>query len=185
MYNFLTNFLLSFFLLVDSINTNLGICRSRVFTHRMQPKHHPPGCENKQYSPWHQHEGKSVWFWTIEASRGGLNPRIKCGKRNSWLPGSRVSRSFESYVYSTYCDGKFLKLHLIKWPCLTLQYRYYACQQLTEKSDVYSFGVVLLELISGRRPVSPEDYGAELNIVHWVCTLETFIHVISKPTISF
>jgi serine/threonine protein kinase len=40
---------------------------------------------------------------------------------------------------------------------------------LTEKSDVYSFGVVLLELISGKKPVSPEDYGPEMNIVHWVC----------------
>ncbi|PON42348.1 Mitogen-activated protein kinase kinase kinase [Parasponia andersonii] len=48
---------------------------------------------------------------------------------------------------------------------------YYACQQLTEKSDVYSFGVVLLELISGRKPVSQEDYGAELNIVHWARSL--------------
>ncbi|KAG9446353.1 hypothetical protein H6P81_012481 [Aristolochia fimbriata] len=44
---------------------------------------------------------------------------------------------------------------------------YYACQQLTEKSDVYSFGVVLLELISGRKPISAQDYGAEWNIVHW------------------
>ncbi|KAF3431128.1 hypothetical protein FNV43_RR25858 [Rhamnella rubrinervis] len=48
---------------------------------------------------------------------------------------------------------------------------YYASQQLTEKSDVYSFGVVLLELISGRKPVSKEDYGAELNIVHWARSL--------------
>lgn len=47
--------------------------------------------------------------------------------------------------------------------------RYYANQQLTEKSDVYSFGVVLLELISGKKPVSSEDYGPEMNIVHWVC----------------
>jgi len=49
--------------------------------------------------------------------------------------------------------------------------RYYANQQLTEKSDVYSFGVVLLELISGKKPVSSEDYGPEMNIVHWVCML--------------
>ncbi|KAL5826957.1 hypothetical protein ACOSQ3_018803 [Xanthoceras sorbifolium] len=48
---------------------------------------------------------------------------------------------------------------------------YYAKQQLTEKSDVYSFGVVLLELISGRKPVSVEDFGAELNIVHWARSL--------------
>ncbi|WVZ08369.1 hypothetical protein V8G54_021715 [Vigna mungo] len=48
---------------------------------------------------------------------------------------------------------------------------YYANQQLTEKSDVYSFGVVLLELISGKKPVSSEDYGPEMNIVHWVRSL--------------
>ena len=59
----------------------------------------------------------------------------------------------------------------------TLQYRYYACQQLTEKSDVYSFGVVLLELISGRKPISQEDYGAELNIVHWVSREATLTHI--------
>ncbi|XP_054806088.1 probable LRR receptor-like serine/threonine-protein kinase At1g67720 isoform X2 [Prosopis cineraria] len=48
---------------------------------------------------------------------------------------------------------------------------YYATQQLTEKSDVYSFGVVLFELIAGRKPVSSEDYGAEMNIVHWARSL--------------
>ncbi|XVF43824.1 hypothetical protein PTKIN_Ptkin02bG0071200 [Pterospermum kingtungense] len=48
---------------------------------------------------------------------------------------------------------------------------YYASQQLTEKSDVYSFGVVLLELISGKKPVSLEDFGAEMNIVHWARSL--------------
>ncbi|KAE9587803.1 hypothetical protein Lal_00022040 [Lupinus albus] len=48
---------------------------------------------------------------------------------------------------------------------------YYANQQLTEKSDLYSFGVVLLELISGRKPVSSDDYGPEMNIVHWARSL--------------
>ncbi|KAK6242211.1 hypothetical protein SCA6_007600 [Theobroma cacao] len=56
---------------------------------------------------------------------------------------------------------------------------YYASQQLTEKSDVYSFGVVLLELISGKKPVSVEDFGAELNIVHWARSLITKGDVIS------
>ncbi|OMO60348.1 hypothetical protein CCACVL1_24217 [Corchorus capsularis] len=55
---------------------------------------------------------------------------------------------------------------------------YYASQQFTEKSDVYSFGVVLLELISGKKPVSVEDFGPELNIVHWVNLSATFIHTL-------
>ncbi|XP_057776857.1 probable LRR receptor-like serine/threonine-protein kinase At1g67720 isoform X2 [Salvia miltiorrhiza] len=48
---------------------------------------------------------------------------------------------------------------------------YYANQQLTEKSDVYSFGVVMLELISGRKPVSIEEYSSDWSIVHWARSL--------------
>ena len=48
--------------------------------------------------------------------------------------------------------------------------RYYANKKLTKRSDVYSFGVVLLELVSGRKPVSTEDSGTDWNIVHWVST---------------
>ncbi|KAE8719590.1 hypothetical protein F3Y22_tig00109937pilonHSYRG00022 [Hibiscus syriacus] len=33
------------------------------------------------------------------------------------------------------------------------------------------FGVVLLELISAKKPVSVEDFGPELNIVHWARSL--------------
>jgi serine/threonine protein kinase len=43
---------------------------------------------------------------------------------------------------------------------------YYQLQQLTMKSDVYSFGVVLLELISGREPISPKQI--DFSIVTWV-----------------
>lgn len=47
---------------------------------------------------------------------------------------------------------------------------YYGNHQLTENSDVYSFGVVLMELISGRKPVT-EDYGDDWNIVYWARSL--------------
>ncbi|EPS70255.1 hypothetical protein M569_04504, partial [Genlisea aurea] len=44
---------------------------------------------------------------------------------------------------------------------------YYVSRQLSEKSDVYSFGVVLLELISGRKPISLDRYDSDWTIVHW------------------
>ncbi|KAK8970601.1 Receptor-like protein kinase HSL1 [Platanthera guangdongensis] len=40
--------------------------------------------------------------------------------------------------------------------------------RVNEKSDIYSFGVVILELVTGKRPVSPE-FG-EKDLVNWVCT---------------
>lgn len=42
----------------------------------------------------------------------------------------------------------------------------YTCR-IDEKSDVYSFGVVLLELVTGKRPVSPEG-GDSKDLVQWV-----------------
>ncbi|KAF2285003.1 hypothetical protein GH714_034521 [Hevea brasiliensis] len=35
-------------------------------------------------------------------------------------------------------------------------------QRVSEKSDIYSFGIVLLELITGRKPLSESD-----NIANW------------------
>ncbi|XP_074555557.1 putative LRR receptor-like serine/threonine-protein kinase At1g67720 [Curcuma longa] len=45
---------------------------------------------------------------------------------------------------------------------------YYTSQQLTVKNDVYSFGVILLELISGKEPISNTSFGDQFrSISQW------------------
>ncbi|KAJ1281885.1 hypothetical protein BS78_03G008000 [Paspalum vaginatum] len=50
---------------------------------------------------------------------------------------------------------------------------YAASGKLTEKSDVFSFGVMLLELITGRRPVSSREAPMDDNLVDWARPLMT------------
>lgn len=44
---------------------------------------------------------------------------------------------------------------------------YMSTGRLTSKSDVYSFGVVLLEIMSGRRALDPQQPSDEKNLVQW------------------
>lgn len=40
--------------------------------------------------------------------------------------------------------------------------------KVSDKVDVYAFGVVLLELISGRHPISPQNPRGQEGLVMWV-----------------
>jgi Leucine-rich repeat (LRR) protein len=44
---------------------------------------------------------------------------------------------------------------------------YYQSFRCTTKGDVYSYGVVLLELLSGKKPIDPSEFG-DNNLVGWV-----------------
>ncbi|KAL5802053.1 hypothetical protein ACOSQ4_030358 [Xanthoceras sorbifolium] len=44
---------------------------------------------------------------------------------------------------------------------------YYQSFRCTTKGDVYSYGVILLELLSGKRPIDPAEFGDDNNLVGW------------------
>ncbi|XP_047310482.1 receptor-like protein kinase HSL1 [Impatiens glandulifera] len=64
--------------------------------------------------------------------------------------------------------GKGVKsMSVIAGSCGYIAPEYAYTLRVNEKSDIYSFGVVILELVTGKRPISPE-YG-EKDLVKWVC----------------
>ncbi|KAI3966310.1 hypothetical protein MKW92_042132 [Papaver armeniacum] len=104
----------------------------------------------------------------------GCNPSIihRDVKTSNILLDINMRAKVSDFGLSRQTDENFT--HVSSLACGTVGYldpEYYRNQQLTEKSDVYSFGVVLLELISGRKPFSAQDYGSEWNIVHWARSL--------------
>ncbi|KAJ9173888.1 hypothetical protein P3X46_016980 [Hevea brasiliensis] len=44
---------------------------------------------------------------------------------------------------------------------------YYQSFRCTAKGDVYSYGVILLELLSGKKPIDPLEFGDDNNLVGW------------------
>lgn len=49
---------------------------------------------------------------------------------------------------------------------------YYQSFRCTAKGDVYSYGVILLELISGKKPIDPSEFGDDNNLVGWAKQLQ-------------
>uniref|UniRef100_A0A5B7AMS9 non-specific serine/threonine protein kinase n=1 Tax=Davidia involucrata TaxID=16924 RepID=A0A5B7AMS9_DAVIN len=49
---------------------------------------------------------------------------------------------------------------------------YYQSFRCTTKGDVYSYGVVLLELLSGKRPIDPLEFGDDNNLAGWAKQLQ-------------
>lgn len=53
--------------------------------------------------------------------------------------------------------------------CSYLAPEYFMYGKVNDKIDVYAFGVVLLELLSGRKPISPDYPKGQESLVMWVC----------------
>lgn len=69
-------------------------------------------------------------------------------------------------------------------------YRYLAPEyassgKVTDKSDVYSYGVVLLELITGRRPISTSESIRNKGLVQWVSSLASLLRFLALPHLTF
>ncbi|KAK3013350.1 hypothetical protein RJ639_008343 [Escallonia herrerae] len=76
-----------------------------------------------------------------------------------------------------YCkigEERLLVYEYMKWGSLeaVLHEKYYQSFRCTAKGDVYSYGVVLLELLSGKRPIDPSEFGDDNNLVGWAKQLQ-------------
>lgn len=64
-------------------------------------------------------------------------------------------------------------LNNVLFCCSYLAPEYFMYGKVNEKIDVYAFGVVLLELLSGRKPISNDYPKGQESLVMWVCI---FLH---------
>lgn len=53
--------------------------------------------------------------------------------------------------------------------CSYMAPEYFMYGKVNDKIDVYAFGVVLLELLSGRKPISGDYPKGQESLVMWVC----------------
>lgn len=60
---------------------------------------------------------------------------------------------------------------IIYFLCSYLAPEYFMYGKVNDKIDVYAFGVVLLELLSGRKPISSDYPKGQESLVMWVCSL--------------
>lgn len=54
---------------------------------------------------------------------------------------------------------------------------YFMYGKVNDKIDVFAFGVVLLELLSGRKPISSESPKGQESLVMWVCAVMLSIYL--------
>ncbi|KAK4776199.1 hypothetical protein SAY87_024160 [Trapa incisa] len=126
--------------------------------------------------------GRSInWIKRLEiaedAARGieylhtGCTPAIihrDLKSSNILLDKNMMAKVSDFGLSKTAVDGVSHVSSIVRGTVGYLDPEYYISQQLTDKSDVYSFGVMLLELISGREPISNVSFGVNCrNIVQW------------------
>jgi len=61
---------------------------------------------------------------------------------------------------------------------------YFMYGKVNDKIDVYAFGVVLLELLTGRKPISGDYPKGQESLVMWVCTLNIVFFFMSRKELN-
>lgn len=69
----------------------------------------------------------------------------------------------------------FYLIDIFHFPGSYLAPEYFMYGKVNDKIDVYAFGVVLLELLSGRKPISNDNPKGQESLVMWVCIFSSYI----------